>query len=138
MIRAFRFGSLVVGLVLASACSSEPTPPVAPPEQQLPAGEAVTYLFSAPLDDAVRDVTTRSQYLLYRNGAFALRYDTSPRVYLGMYRKDEATITFWFDGNWTLDQGTATGTLKGGLLEIRYSDVMRQSEFNNAVYRQMP
>ena len=138
MIRAFRGGWLAGGVMLAAACGSEPTPPVAPPPQRLPVGEAVTYLFSAPLDYAVSGVTTRSQYHLYSNGVFGLRYDTSPRVYLGMYRADGATITFWFDGQWTPEQGTATGTLKDGLLEIRYTDVMQRQEFKNAVYRRLP
>jgi hypothetical protein len=138
MIRALRFGSLFAGLMIASACGTGADSVAPPPAPQLPAGQPVTYLFSGPLDHAVSGVTTRSQYLLYGNGAFALRYDTSPRVYLGVYRRDDANITFWFDGSWTLDQGTATGTVKGGLLEIRYSEVMRQMEFNNATYRQLP
>jgi hypothetical protein len=140
MIRALRFRSLIGGLMLASACgtgSGESTV-AGPPAPPLPAGEPVTYLFSGPLDHPVTGVTTRSQYLLYGNGAFALRYDTSPRVYLGIYRKDDARITFWFDGSWTLDEGTATGTVKDGLLEIRYSDTMQQSDFRNAVYRRLP
>jgi hypothetical protein len=144
MIRALRSGSLV-GLVVALACGTDrPTAsPDAPsagdaPAQQLPVGEAVTYLFSGPLDHAVNGVTTRSQYLLYGNGVFGLRYDSSPRAYLGMYRENDGIITFWFDGQWSLDQGTATGTVRGGLLEIRYSGAMRQSEFHNAVYRRLP
>jgi hypothetical protein len=140
MIRALGFRPLVGGLMLASACGTEPgqSSVVEPPTPQLPAGEPATYLFSGPLDHGVSGVTTRSQYFLYGNGAFALRYDTSPRLYQGMYRKDGATVTFWFDGSWTLDQGTATGTVRGGLLEIRYSDVMQQSAFENAVYRRLP
>lgn len=52
-----------------------------------------------------------------------------------MYRQDNATITFRFDGAWTLDQGFATGTPRGDLLEVRYSEIMQHSDFENAVYR---
>jgi hypothetical protein len=61
--------------------------------------------FQRPLHYPVSDFTSRSQYLLYENGAFELRYDTFAHVYLGTYRQDEATISFWFDGH-----GGATGT----------------------------
>jgi hypothetical protein len=43
-----------------------------------------------------------------------------------------AAITFRFDGG---DQGFATGTLKGDLLEVRYSERVQHSDFENAVYR---
>ena len=143
MIRALRTGALVGGLLLALACggdagpSSAVEPPLGPPAQQLPVGEPATYLFSSRLDYPVSGFTTRSQYLLYGNGVFALRYDGLSQQFLGMYREDDGTITFWFDGSWTLDQGNARGTLKGGLLEIRYSDTMQQSNFHNAVYSRL-
>ena len=69
---------------------------------------------------------------MYENGVFGLRYDAFAHVYLGTYRQDDATITFRFDGG---DQGFATGTLKGDLLEVRYSERMQHSDFENAVYR---
>ena len=58
---------------------------------------------------------------------FGLRYDAFAHVYLGTCRQDNATITYRFDGGWTWDRGDATGTFKGDLLEVRYSDIMQQS-----------
>ena len=150
MTRVLRCGSLIGGLMLGLACGTEqPTapsavpaprtitqPPTQPP-QRLPLGEPVaTYIFGGQLNYAIRGFTTGSQYLLYDNGVFGLRYDAFAHVYLGTYRQDNATITFRFDGVWTWDQGIATGTLKGDLLEVRYSDIMEHSDFENAVYRQ--
>ena len=74
------------------------------------------------------------QPLLCDNGVFGLRYDAFAHVYLGTCRQDNATITYRFDAGWTWDRGDATGTLKGDLLEVRYSDIMQQSDFENAVY----
>jgi hypothetical protein len=150
MTRVLRCGSLIGVLMLGLACGTEqptapsavPAPPtIAPPTttqppQPLPSGVPVaTYVFSGPLDYAVRGFTPGSQFLLYENGVFGLRYDAFPHVYLGTYRLDNATITFSFDGKWTSDRGTAMGTLKGDLLEVRYSDIMQHSDFENAVYR---
>ena len=61
---------------------------------------------------------------------FALRYDAFAHVYLGTYQQDYDTIGFRFGG-----QDNATGTLKEDLLEVRYSDMMQQSDFENAVHR---
>jgi hypothetical protein len=119
--------------VPAPPTTAEPTPQPPPP---LPPGEPVaTYAFYGPLDYAVRGFTTGSQYVLYANGVFGLRYDAFAYIYLGTYRQDDATITFWFDGTRPSDPGDATGTLKGDLLEVRYSDIMQHSDFENAVYR---
>ena len=149
MNRVLRCGSLIGALTLGLACGTEQqptapgpvttqstvTPPHTPP-QRLPQGEPVaTYGFSGPLDYPIRGFTSGSQYLLYENGVFGLRYDAFAHVYLGMYRQDDATITFRFDGAWTWDQGFAMGTLKEDLLEVRYSDIMQHSDFENAVYR---
>jgi hypothetical protein len=128
MTRVLRYGSLIGGLMLAVACGTEqptapsalPIPPtITVPLQQLPVGEPVaTY------------VTPGSQYLLYGNGVFGLRYDAFAHVYLGSYRQDYDTILFMFGG-----ASTATGTLKEDLLEVRYSDIMVHSDFENAIYR---
>jgi hypothetical protein len=152
MTRVLRCGSLIAGLMLGLACGTEqptapravaappaitqPPPPISQPPQPLPSGEPVAaYVFSGALDYGIRGFTTGSQYLLYDNGVFGLRYDAFAHVYLGTYRQDNATITFRFDGTWTWGQGIATGTLKGDLLEVRYSDIMQHSDFENAVYR---
>jgi len=149
MTRVLHCGSLIGVLMLGLACGTErptapgavpapPTtaPPTPQPPQPVPSGEPVaTYVFYGPLDYPIRGFTTGSQYLLYDNGVFGLRYDAFAHIYLGTYRQDDATITFWFGGSSTGDHGDATGTLKGDLLEVRYSEMMQHSDFENAVYR---
>jgi hypothetical protein len=135
-----RCGSLIGGLMLVLACGAEqptgpgavPTPPPIPqPPQPVPSGDPVaTYVFSGTLDHRISGFTAGSQYLLYDNGVFGLRYDAFAHVYLGTYRQDYDTILFMFGG-----ASTATGTLNGDLLEVRYSDTMVHSDFENAVYR---
>ncbi len=93
-------------------------------------------MFSGPLEYAIRSFTAGSQFLLYDNGVFGLRYDAFAHVYLGTSLPDTTTITFRFGGASTWGQGIAMGTLKGNLLEVRYSDIMEHSDFENAVYRQ--
>ena len=148
MNRILRCGSLIGGLILGLACGTEqPTAPTVvstpptitqppTPPQRLPVGEPVaTYVFSGPLDYATRGFTTGSQYHLYDNGVFGLRYDAFAHVYLGTYRQDNATITFQFHPPSTADRVDATGTLQGDLMEVRYSEIMQHSDFENAVYR---
>ncbi len=144
MTRGLRCGSLIGVLMLGLACGTEqptgpgriPTPPtvIQPPPQPpqgLPPGEPVaTYVFSGSLNYPVSGFTSGSQYLLYENGVFGLRYAAFAHVYLGTYQQDHDTIGFRFGS-----QDHATGTLKGDLLEVRYSDMMQQSDFENAVYR---
>ena len=140
MTRGLRSGSLLGILMLGLACGTEqptgpgriPAPPtVTQPPQGLPSGEPVaTYVFNGPLDYPFRSPTSGSQYLLYDNGVFGLRYDAFAHVYLGTYQQDYDTIGFRFGG-----QSTATGTLKGDLLEVRYSEMMLHADFENAVYR---
>jgi hypothetical protein len=154
------FGSVMLGLACGSDQPTAPsalpttttfTPPTRQPPQGPPAGEAIAaYGFSGPLDHNVRDYTTGSQYLLYENGVFGLRYDAFAGVYFGTYQQANDTIIFRFDNAWTWDQGSsclsnsrptggfcpfAAGALKGDLLEIRYGDSMQHSDFENAVYK---
>ena len=160
MTGVLRCGSLIGLLMVGLACGTDrPTAPSAvptsptttqPPPPQRSGEPVARYVFTGPLDYAIRGFTTGSQYLLYDNGVFGLRYDAFSHVYLGTYRQDNATITFRFDDAWTWDQGWsclsdsrptrglcpfAMGTLNGELLEIRYGDSMQHSDFENAVYR---
>jgi hypothetical protein len=140
-----------VGLPARFPVRVPPTIAQPPTPEGLPLGEPVaSYVFSGPLDYAIRGFTAGSQFLLYDSGVFGLRYDALPHVYQGTYRQDNATIMFRFDDAWSWDQGWsclrdsrptrglcpfATGTLKGDLLEVRYGDSMQHSDFENAVYR---
>lgn len=99
-------------------------------------GRSITYLFSGQLSFPVSGFTTRSRYVLYDNGAFALHYEGIQFVYVGAYRPDE-------DGRIYLDFGAdgavngysdAWGTLNDGLLEVRYNLLMQHSDFEDAAY----
>ena len=156
MTRALRCGSLIGVLIVGFGCGTEgpttlnpvpapsttppPTPPPLPPPTPPPPppGELVaTYVFSDRLDYAVGAITAESQYLLYANEVFEWRNgdDSFFSVWRGTYRQENATLTFRFSGRWTDDAGFATGTLQGDLLEVRYSEIMEHSGFENAVYR---
>jgi hypothetical protein len=156
--------SLIALLVLGLGCGTDqPTAPSAvpaaptsaapapqPPEPPVASGEPVaTYEFYGPLDYSIRGFTTGSQYLLYDNGVFGLRYDAFSHVYLGTYRQDGEAIMLRFTETWSWEKASclsdsrptnglcpfAIGTLKGDLLEVRYGDSMQHSDFENAVYR---
>jgi hypothetical protein len=151
-------GILVGFLAFLAACASPnlpgpspspspipmPTPvpaapsPVPPPAANAPplTGLATSYHFSGPLSYRVSPFTETSLYQLYENGAFALHYPTSPAgggTAVGVYAREGDRIGFRFvpGGN----QGFAIGTVNGDLLEIRYSEIMQHSDFEDAVYR---
>ena len=138
-------GALLFGLACSDAAPTGPAfvpspPPVAQPPTQPPQGlppgtPVATYAFGGQLDYAVSSTTAGSEYLLYDDGVFGLRYASIAHVYLGKYRQNGDTIVFDFDGSWTWNQGTATGTLTGERMEVRYSEIMQHSDFENAVYR---
>jgi hypothetical protein len=94
-------------------------------------GPADVYVFSGNLSYPVVGYTTTSRYVLYENGAFALQY-ASLGAYVGTYRQESGLISFVFAGD---ARWTATGTLNGESLEVRYNLIMEHSDFENAVYR---
>jgi hypothetical protein len=73
---------------------------------------------------------TTTSYVLCEDGMFALQYLGGE--YPGSHQHDDNTIRFLFpgDGPWY-----AIGTLTVDLLEVRYSDMMEHSDFENAIYR---
>ena len=107
-------------------------PPPPPAEKPPLTGPATTYLFSGPLSHPVSGYTTASKYVLYDNGAFSLEYEEFATPYLGTYRQENGLIDFDFIAGGSSD---ASGALNGDLLEVRYSDRMLHSDFENAVYR---
>ena len=150
-----RSGALLAFLVFSGACdrptfpslfspqppsSSQPPPagqpqpsPTPPPIEQPPlTGPGTTYVFSGPLSYQVSGFTTASKYVLYDNGAFALQYASFSNPYPGVYRQENGGISFDFGANGSSD---ASGVLNGDLLEVRYSEQMQHSDFENAVYR---
>jgi hypothetical protein len=68
---------------------------------------------------------------------FGLRYDAFSHVYPGTYRQENSTVTFRFHPPPTGDRVDATGSLEGDLMEVRYSEIMQHSDFENAVYRRL-
>ncbi len=153
-----RGGTLVGLLVFSVACDAQrptapsvfltrsstvpppitpPTPPARPTVPPL-TGPSTSYDFSGPLEHPVSDFTKTSRYVLYNSGAFSLRYEGPVAGELvGSYRQEAERIIFDFgaDGISFDRQPEAIGTLNGDVLEVRYSDTLKQSDFENAAYR---
>lgn len=107
-------------------------PPPRPAEHPPIIGPATVYDFSGPLSYSVRGFTTTSRYVLYDNGTFALQYIGFE--YPGSYEKDGGTVRFLFFPCPCDERSQAIGTLNGELLEVRYSEMMQHSDFENATY----
>ena len=92
-------------------------------------GPSTTYVFSGRLSYPVRYFTVGSKYVVYENGAVVLAYDEGFQ-YVGQYRREPERLLFAFP-----DSGSATGTVRGDLLEVRYDLRMQMSDFEDAVYK---
>ena len=117
------------------SASTSPPPPVFEPRVFPPlTGPSNTYVFSGELEYRVSHFTETSQYVLYDNGAFSLQYLTlGGGLAAGAYLLQDGRIGFAFSG-----AGDASGTLNGDVLEVRYSERMQHSDFENAVYKRSP
>ena len=73
--------------------------------------------------------------MLYETGDFYLQYEAFAHQYRGRYERDADGITFYFSQRGTT--ADAIGTVKANLLEVRYSNIMQQSDFENAVYKRV-
>ena len=107
-----------------------PPPPPPPPPLSSP---ATTYVFSGPLSYSVSDYTVASRYVLYQNGAFmaVFRYSLPDEGHVvGSYAQKDGNLTFRFVGG-----GSASATLRGDFLDVRYDFNMEMSDYQNAVYR---
>lgn len=107
-------------------------PPPPPVEQPPFSGARPVHEFSGPLAYSVSDYTTTSEYVVYDSGAFILQY--LGFEYRGKYEGDAAELRFYFTDD---SQWSATGTLNGELLEIRYSFIAQLDGFDNAVYKRV-
>lgn len=144
---------VVLLVVVFAACgSSAPTspsgtnpPPAIPPPTATPtvnfpplSGPSRTFIFARELSYPVRDFTSKSRFVLYENGAFALHYPNIEYVYRGGYRVADGVLMFLFDSS--TGRGVhepwddASGTLEGDSLTIRYEESMQHADFENAVY----
>jgi hypothetical protein len=134
--------SLVAVTLAAVSCSNSapltalrpsPLPPPAAvqpaPTPEIPptTGPSAVYTFSGPLTYPVRTFTETSSFVLYETGTYQLRYQSPPGTISGAFHRENDLVIF--NGGW------AIGTLIGDLLEIRFSDMAQQSDFENAVYR---
>ena len=146
---------VVVGCLLTmsgSACDSNrqsipvaPTAPSPSPAAPLPPvtvtplppliGAATTYSFKEALEYRVSGFTERSSFVLYETGGFYLQYEAFANQLRGRYEQDDGRITFYF-GEQSNPAG-AIGILRGNLLEIRYSERLQHSDFENAVYQRV-
>ena len=148
MVIVVRRAALVGLFAVCVACGDQarptapsPSPAAPPPPVNVTpfppqSGATTTYSFSDVLEnDRVSGFTTASSFVLYETGAFYLQYEAFAYRYRGRYEREDRQITFYFsERSHTAD---ATGTLKGNLLEVRYSEIMQQSDFENAVYQRV-
>jgi hypothetical protein len=151
MVTGVRCAALLGFLVLSIACDgrrgptapippSPPPPPVTGPPPPPPlSGEATTFRFRAVLVDAgsgrVSRFTEHSSFVIYESGDFDLRYEHIAHPYRGRYERSEEKIAFYFSERSHLPD--AIGTLKGDVLEVRYSEPMQHSDFENAAYQRV-
>lgn len=137
-------------MVVAAACGvSDPTWPASPPEVGRPSApppaspsppDSVphstttrTFVFDHELSYRVTAYTMQSRIVLNDRGTFVLQYEGFGE-YPGTYIEADGVVEFDFDG-WSLaGPWTATGTIEGNLLAIRYSWAMSLSDFEDAVY----
>jgi hypothetical protein len=118
---------------------SAPPPPVTTTPLPLPNGASTTYIFREPLENfgayRVRHYTERSSFVLYDTGDFYLQVEDIPGRAGGRYVQENGQIRFYFsERSQTAD---AIGTLREDLLEVRYTDLMLHSDYENAVYQRV-
>jgi hypothetical protein len=131
-------GSTPVAPTAATVASIQPTaaPPPVPPTTSFPplSGASRSFTFDHPVANSVMDYTKHSQFVLYDNGAFALKYDSLGGEYRGGYTESNGVINFQWEGWSTAGSWGATGSLKDGSLTVRYNLIMMLSDFEDAVY----
>ena len=147
MIAIIRLGVCLACLLLSVACGDATPPtaptalPAAPPVVQAPpppagfppvSSGARVFDFNGRSSFQVRDYTSASRFVLHPGGTFGLQYASLGVEYPGTYAETDGRILFNFapDAGWG-----AEGTLTGDLMDVRYTDLMLHSDFENAVYR---
>ena len=97
-----------------------------------------TFTFDHVAGRNAADYTQHSRFLLYDNGAFVLEYLSLGGQYRGGYTESNGVITFEWEGWSVAGPWGATGTLRDGLLDVKYNEVMYWTDFEDAVYRLTP
>src|SRR5262245_48897926 len=142
-------GTLAVALVISTACGSDPLtiptsideptvlPSPTPPRPSFPdpSGPSRVFTFARGVAPHVMDDTRHSQFSLYDNGAFALRYVSTGAEYRGGYTEADGVITFEWEGWSRAGPWMASATLTSDTLSVRYNTVMQLTDFEDAVYR---
>jgi hypothetical protein len=141
---------VVVAVVLANACAGStptapapitqsavvPSPPVYSTVTFPPlSGPSRTFTFDHAPAPRVASYTTQSQFVLYDDGGFALRYPSPIGDYRGGYTESNGVITFEWEGWSVAGPWPATGIIKDGLLTVQYNLIMGLTDFEDAVYR---
>ncbi len=146
-----RAGVAVIVLMLSACSGSGPTSPSAtnpqssappsipPPAKTFPplTGPSRTFVFDHELSNRVADYTKNSAFVLYDDGAFVLQYRSLNVVgggYRGGYTEMDGVITFEWEGWSVAGPWEATGTLKDGMLTVRYNFIMQLTDFEDAAY----
>ena len=146
--KAISGGALTAVVALSIACGSAPTAPTAasiqrtaapspvPPAASFPpwSGASRSFTFDHQLANGLQDYTRQSRFILYDDGAFALKYDSLGIEYHGGYTESNGAVVFQWEG-WSLaGSWGATGVLEGGALTVHYNDIMMLSDFEDAAY----
>lgn len=127
-----------------------PVVPASPPPPQHPVSFPDPLAFPAPSRDAQVYVQlsdslyaylygyfaskVTSRYVLYDDGAFALQFASAKQYweFTGTYVKTEQGIQFLFlsdQNDWD-----AYGKLEGNVMQVAYSAIMVDGDFNNGAY----
>lgn len=140
---AGRLSLLLSSALLACACFGSSFPIA--PEQQQPGGGSgsPTPTVPQPLEPLVGDtyvflesrfnvaaVTRASRYVLRSDGQFALQYPTVGADYRGTYTEADGVLTLRLKP----DAAPWSAILVGDRLDVRYNELMRHSDFEDATY----
>ena len=137
--------SLIVAFITIAACGSHSptapgtnnpitTPPTALPVGPIPPATGPYREFTyASADIPPTSNTVNSRFLLYDNGSFTLRYTNVQ--YRGIYVETAREIMFTWEGSSVTAPWSATGTLNGDALTVRYNAIMVLSDFEDATYK---
>ena len=151
--------AVVLGAVISLMTGCNSSPPTAP--APLPPGPATptpgptsgtfsfpeltrpatVYLQAEPDAFVYNNRGLKSRYVLYDDGTFALQFaDVDGKVYeyLGRYLLAGADVSFAFWQESLAGPYGATATIAGDRLSVRYSDIMHESDFIDAVYVRTP
>jgi hypothetical protein len=99
-------------------------------------GPSRTFVFDHELSYPISDYTKTSRFVLYDNGAFVLQYPSiGEGGYPGGYREANGTIVFEWEGWSIAGPWGATAAIKDRSLTVQYNEIMRLTDFEDAVYR---